>query len=271
MSKPVLLVGDIGGTNARFALADPDGQGFHDPQTLQCAAFGDPVAAIRHFLETVGVARPEAICLAAAGPVIGDRVRVTNNHWTIAAGTIRTELRAERVQLLNDFEAIAWSIPCLGEEHLETVGQVSHRPLPEDAFSVVTIRPGTGLGTGGLCKRGGHIGFAPKSKVQMDILAVLREKFDRVSAERLVSGAGIENIYWALNALQGERRKQLSAAEIFAAAAAGTDVEAADATQLFYELLGQVAGDIDRAYLLHIPGSFARLTPPAAHVAEGQA
>ena len=280
MSKTVLLVGDIGGTNARFALADPDGRGFHDLQTLQCAAFGDPVAAIRHYLETVGVARPEAICLAAAGPVIGDRVRVTNNHWTIAAGTIREELRAERVQLLNDFEAIAWSIPCLAEEHLETVGQVSHRPLPEDAFSVAIIGPGTGLGTGGLCRRGGHtvpivgegghIGFAPKSKVQMDILAVLREKFDRVSAERLVSGAGIENIYWALNALQGERRKQLSAAEIFAAAAEGTDVEAADATQLFYELLGQVAGDIalvlgaqDGVYLA---GGIVKRYPEMLHI-----
>lgn len=280
MSNPVLFVGDIGGTNARFALAAADGESFRHALTVKCADFRTPVAAIRHYLDAMGAPRPDAICLAAAGPVIGDTVSVTNNHWTISTRTIRKELKVDRVQLLNDFEAIAWSIPCLGEEYLESVGQVSHRALPQDAFSVAVVGPGTGLGTAGLYKRdsclvpivgeGGHIGFAPKSKVQIDILNILREKFERVSIERLVSGAGIENIYWALNALQGDRRKQLSAAEIFAAAADGADVEAADATQLFYELLGQVSGDIalvlgaqDGVYLA---GGIVKRYPEMLHI-----
>jgi glucokinase len=117
---------------------------------------------------------------------------------------------------------------------------------------------------------GGHIGFAPKSKVQIDVLDVLREKFDRVCIERLVSGSGIENIYWALHALRGEKRLELSAAEIFEAAEAGSDPVAADATQLFFEILGQVAGDIalvlgaqDGVYLA---GGIVKRYPEMLHI-----
>ena len=116
------------------------------------------------------------------------------------------------------------------------------------------VGPGTGLGTGGLLKRddqfipvvgeGGHAGFAPKSKAQIEICAVLREQFDRVCVERLLSGSGIENIYWALGVLRGDPRARKSASEIFAAAQSGNDVNAADATQIFFEVLGQVAGDL---------------------------
>jgi glucokinase len=126
--------------------------------------------------------------------------------------------------------------------------------LPTESFSVAIVGPGTGLGTAGLLKRngqliplvgeGGHIGFAPKSKTQIEILGVLRDKFERVCVERLLSGSGIENIYWALHSLRGDRRKEMSAADIFRAAGDGSDAVAADAAQLFFEILGQVAGDI---------------------------
>ena len=275
-----LLIGDIGGTNARFALASPDGVSFEKSLTLKCADFPSSVAAIRHYLDEVAASSPVAICLAAAGPVIDETINVTNNHWTLSAEEIRRELETDKVRLMNDFEAVAWSIPHIEDEFLEAIGQVSQQPLPDEAFSVAIVGPGTGLGTGGLLRRngqlvpivgeGGHIGFAPKSKVQIDVLEVLREKFERVCLERLVSGSGIENIYWALHALRGEKRLELSAAEIFKAAEAGSDPVAADATQLFFEILGQVAGDIalvlgaqDGVYLA---GGIVKRYPEMLHI-----
>ncbi len=279
-SGPVLLIGDIGGTNARFALATCDQVGFEKPLTLQCADFDSPVAAMRHYLEQASAPSPRAVCLAAAGPVINETINVTNNHWTLSAAEIRHDLNVESVRLLNDFEAVAWSIPYIQEPFLEPVGQVSQRKLPTDEFCVAIIGPGTGLGAGGLLKRdgylmpvvgeGGHIGFAPKSQVQIDVLETLREKFERVCVERLLSGTGVENIYWALHALRGDKRQQLTAEEVFSAAEKGSDPVAADTTQLFFELLGQVAGDIalvlgaqDGVYLA---GGIVKRYPEMLHI-----
>ena len=253
-SSKTLLIGDIGGTNARFALANPDGVAFSEPRTLQCAEFSTSVAAMKQYLDDVAAPAPDAVCLAAAGPVIDESIKVTNNHWNLSAAEIRGDLSVERVRLLNDFEAVAWSIPDIDAHYLEAVGQVSQQDLPDGDFKVAIVGPGTGLGTGGLMRRdaryipvvgeGGHIGFAPKSKVQIEVLEVLRERFERVCVERLLSGSGIENIYWALHVLRGDNRAALSAADIFKAAETGSDPVAADATQLFFEILGQVAGDI---------------------------
>lgn len=280
MSQAVLLIGDIGGTNARFALAGHDRVGFENALTLRCADFPSSIAAIRHFLDEVAAPDPEAICLAAAGPVINDTIKVTNNHWTLSADEMRGDLGVDRIKLLNDFEAVAWSIPYIEEQFLEAVGQASQKGLPHGDFSVAIVGPGTGLGTGGLIKRGGqfvpvvgeggHIGFAPKSKVQIEVLEILRDKFERICIERLLSGSGIENIYWALHALRGETRTELSDAEIFKAAEAGSDPVAADATQLFFEILGQVAGDIalvlgaqDGVYLA---GGIVKRYPEMLHI-----
>ena len=279
-SGKTLLIGDIGGTNARFALASPDKVGFTRPLTLQCAEFSSSVAAMRQYLVEVDAADPDAVCLAAAGPVTNESIKVTNNHWNLAADEIRQDLGVERVRLLNDFEAVAWSIPHIDAQYIEAVGQVSQQDLPAGDFGVAIVGPGTGLGTGGLMRRdgryvpvvgeGGHIGFAPKSKAQIEVLEVLREKFERVCLERLLSGSGIENIYWALHALRGENRAVLTAAEVFKAAETGSDPVAADATQLFFEILGQAAGDIalvlgaqDGVYLA---GGIVKRYPEMLHI-----
>jgi glucokinase len=142
----------------------------------------------------------------------------------------------------------------LREEDSVPIGLPEHGSLPEDEFNVAIIGPGTGLGTAGLMRRGstilpivgegGHVGFAPKSQVQVEILNALHSKFDRVSVERLVSGSGLENIYWALTLIHGEHRKQLSAKDIFDNSADGDDPRAIEAIQMFFEILGQVAGDL---------------------------
>ena len=249
-----LLIGDIGGTNARFALADPVEPAFSNVVTLRCDDFQSADAAIGSYLKTVGAGSPQAICLAAAGPIIDKRVRFTNNHWEIAADELAGEFAIDAVRLLNDFEAIAYSVPFLTAADCMPVGLPEPKPLDAEDYMVGIIGPGTGLGAVGLRRRGdlylpvageaSHGGFAPETQVQIDILNTLRERFDRVSSERLVSGPGLQNIYWALARIHGEKRAQPTPAEIFTAAMDNTDPLAAEAVQMFFEVFGQVAGDL---------------------------
>lgn len=248
-----LLIGDIGGTNARFALADPKQPAFTREHTLKCAEFASADDAIKAYLKQVGAKAPDVICLAAAGPIVGQRVRFTNNPWTIASSQLAEHFGISRVRLLNDFEAIAYSIPFLADKDCLPFGLPEPEPLNVEHYTVGIIGPGTGLGAVGLRKHGdllipvageaSHGGFAPESQVQIDMLVALRERYDRVSSERFVSGPGIENIYWALCRIHGEQRPQLKAAEIFAKAKDRSDSRAAEAVQMFFEILGQVAGD----------------------------
>lgn len=263
MSDSKLVIGDIGGTNARFALANTATPGFSDELTLPCADFGSAEAAIRHYLETVDAAAPDVICLAVAGPIFDQAVQFTNNPWSIVATELAATFSAPSVRLLNDFEAIAYSIPYLpGEQEL----------LDLDRFTVAIVGPGTGLGTAGLHRKGNvlapivseasHSGFSPESELQLDVLNVLRERFERVSVERLVSGQGIENLYRALGQLRWPDAEPLSAAEIFAADA---NDHAQESVRLFFEILGQYAGDIALAFGasdgVYIAGGIVRRYP----------
>jgi len=246
MSDAKLLIGDIGGTNARFALADSTSPDFANELTLSCADFATAEAAIRHYLDSQDLVSPEIICLAVAGPIVDQTVQFTNNPWSVDASRLAADFSAQSVRLLNDFEAIAYSIPYLpsGEGLLD-----------RDSFSVAIVGPGTGLGTSGLRKKGSvlvpivseasHKGFSPETQLQSAVLDILRERFSRVSVERLVSGQGIENLYWALGQLRWPEAEPLSAAEIFAAQ---DDDHAQEAVHLFFEVLGQYAGDVALAY-----------------------
>lgn len=253
MSDTQLLVGDIGGTNARFALADSEKPGFSNELQLACADFESAHAAIDYFLQEKGAATPQVVCLAAAGPVVNRSVRFTNNHWSLSVGDLAANYPHAKIELLNDFEAIAHAIPFLAPDDYLHVGLPGASELPKDDYTVGIIGPGTGLGAVGLKRvggvavpiagEGGHVGFAPSTQVQMEILTVLRERFDRVSSERLVCGRGLENIHWALGRVHGEDWPQRSASEIFTAAASNDDGRASEAVQMFFEILGQVAGD----------------------------
>jgi glucokinase len=228
MPDRCLLIGDIGGTNARFALANPDKPGFHSVLELQCADFPTADEAIRHYLRETTSRAPEAVCLAAAGPVVDEHVHITNNHWDISAAETRADLGIEAVRLLNDFAAIAYSIPFLADDDSVIIGPHDQRRLPLERFNVAILGPGTGLGVAGLYRRGatlvpitgegGHVGFAPETALQVEILEV------------------------PLSTIRGEPEKRLSAAEIFAERSAGN--VAAEAVDVFFELLGQVAGDL---------------------------
>lgn len=254
MTAPTLLIGDIGGTNARFALADPERPAFGQVEKLSCEAFPTAMDAMDHYLARVGAVRADRVCLAAAGPIVNGAVRFTNNHWHIHSAELEQHLGARSVRLLNDFEAIALSLPFLAVEDLAPIGPASGDLDPASDFTVGVLGPGTGLGVAGLLGRcgqlypvvgeGGHRGFSPESARQIEVLQVLRERFERVSDERLLSGPGLVNIHRALQQLQGSPGDPLSAAEIFARASAREDRLAVEAVRLFFDVLGQVAGDL---------------------------
>ena len=254
MSDKSLVVGDIGGTNARFALANRAHPGVREIVELKCADFETSGAAIHHFLDMVGAPRPAAMCLAAAGPIVDGSINVTNNHWTVSTAALASEFDVDLISLLNDFEAIAYSLPFLGAEDRLAIGPNQGVDIADRPFDVAVLGPGTGLGVAGLCGRrrelvavtgeGGHVGFAPETELQVRVLEFLRTRFERVSAERLVAGSGIENIHAALVEIHDSGEVTLSAPEIFAAAANGESATAQEAIEVFFEILGQVAGDL---------------------------
>ena len=247
-----LLVGDIGGTNARFALARIDKPAYEHELTLQCAEFESAEAAINAYLEKVSASRPAVICLAVAGPVVDGTVSFTNNRWQVATTGLSAIFNTSLVRLLNDFEAIACSIPEVNRRYSLQLSGPEEQDLSNGDFSVGILGPGTGLGAAGLLRRGsqlipmateaGHVGFAPESAIQDELLQQLRAKYSRVSDERLVSGMGIENLYWALSSLEHGKGIEINAAQVFERM--NQDPVASRVVDLFFELLGQVAGNL---------------------------
>ena len=254
MAAPCLLVGDIGGTNVRFALADSKSPGFSSEMTFKCRDFASADEAINAYLKTIEATVPTVICIAAAGPVIDGNVRFTNNSWNLDTDDLKNAFDGASIRLLNDFEAIAYSIPYLQDGDCIPVGLPSPGDLGDSDFTIAIIGPGTGLGCAGLLKKngqifpiiseGGHAGFAPETQTQVEILLQLRDQFERVGDERLVSGPGIVNIYHALSHIRGEKITHTTAAEIFSLAFDSRNSTAQEAVEIFFETLGQVAGNL---------------------------
>lgn len=252
------LVADIGGTNARFAQVESGGSGYRNDRTLQCKDFPGVAQAIFEYLDQFDISSPGSICLAVAGPVNDGEVKMTNNHWVISSRELENDFPGSRILLINDFTAVASAIPCLGETDFLTIGAPPVRSADKEDFRVAVLGPGTGLGIAGLWKQGkrfvpitseaGHMGFAPETEQQDRLLSVLRKRWLRVSIERLLSGGGIENIHWAVNKMEAAPEVSLCAEEIFQQAMSDEQSNGYKAVQLFFEILGQTAGDIALAY-----------------------
>jgi len=253
-SAGLLLLGDIGGSYARFALADAGSLQFLHVSVVSCADYTSLEMALDEFLKAHTTWPLAAICLAAAGPVQDERIRLTNNHWTANSRSLSQRFGGIPVRLMNDFAAIAWSIPVLQGDDLANIGELSAACDWDRDFTVAVIGPGTGLGMAGLLGRdgrlqvvageGGNAGFAPESESQLAVLQQLRKQSEFVSIEQLVSGAGLENLYRAISSLQARPVSGPSAADIFANAKAGDDPLALQAVDLFFEILGQAAGNL---------------------------
>jgi glucokinase len=249
--KPWLLA-DIGGTWARFALL---ADGVTGPvEALSTGAHAEPLDAIRHFLGARGVAAPAGAMIAAAGPVEDGICRLTNAQWTIDGAQLARALGCPSVQVVNDLQALAWAVPDFAGDDLLTLGDEGH---PRQGEPVALIAPGTGLGIACyvpgepqarvLASEGGHASLAAEDADQQAVIDVLRRRHGHVSAERVLSGGGLEGVYSALRELSGLAAAPLPASEIVEAArsdAAPHAATARHAVDLFCAVLGSVAGNL---------------------------
>ena len=149
-STPARLLGDVGGTNARFAWQEAEGTPLRDVVTLPCANFSGLGDALRAYLKQVGRSAPGWCAIGIANPVTGDQVRMTNHHWTFSIEALRAEIGFDRLVVINDFTALALALPDLGPHELRQVGGGS---AARDA-PMALIGPGTGLGVSGLLPAG---------------------------------------------------------------------------------------------------------------------
>jgi glucokinase len=243
------LVGDIGGTNARFALWEHDRM--HSVQVFATADYTSPEQAIGAYLAAQGLARGDlgAVCLAVAGPVSGDEFRFTNNHWRLSRQAFCATLQIERLLLINDFTAMALGMTRLqpGESLTVCPGQA------EAGRPAVVIGPGTGLGVGTLLSlddgrfmalpgEGGHVDLPVGNAREAQIRQQIGNEIGHVSAETLLSGGGLLRLYQAICALDGLPATLHSPAAITDAALAGEPVALAVIEQ-FCRFLGRVAGN----------------------------
>lgn len=245
----VTLVGDIGGTNARFALWRDER--LASVEVLACADFPRPEDAVREYLRRVGqpLSAVENVCLACAGPVGDGDFRFTNNHWVIDRAAFRAELGLSHLLLVNDFSTMAWAASRLAGEELV---QVREGTALEGRAKLI-IGPGTGLGVGSLMPlpgggwevlpcEGGHVDLPVTGERDFAIWQLLREKYGHVSAERVLSGSGLENLYRLSCQVDGIEPLALSAAQIGERALAGD--EYCDAVlEHFFLWLARVAGN----------------------------
>lgn len=244
------LLGDVGGTHARFGWTGGLGAAVSHVAAYRCSEHADLGAVIDHYLAEQQCGSPAAAAIAIATPVAGDDVSMTNLDWRFSIEDLRRRFSLQRLLVLNDYSALALAIPMLLPSELSQVG--AGHPVP--GAPVALLGPGTGLGVSGLLQtpggalpiagEGGHVSLAPADAIEDGMLVWLRATFGHVSAERVLSGAGLVNLYRAACALAGQASESLGPLEVTARALAGSDAECRVAVERFFAFLGSVAGDL---------------------------
>ena len=243
------LVGDIGATNARFALVDPGGA-IIKPRALPCDNYPTIADAIAEYLGDAGGAPPQRALFAIAAPASGDVVRMTNHPWSFSISELRDALKMRSVRIVNDFHAAAAAIPHLKDDDRVQVGPGE----PVAGGPVGVLGPGSGLGVSSLITtsqgplaipgEGGHVTMAPADAREGQVLDIMRERFDHVSAERLLSGPGLVNIYNVLCELSHVPAAGLTAPQITDPKSAEDYPCAKETTDMFCAMFGTIAGNL---------------------------
>lgn len=260
-----LVACDIGGTHARFALAHVARAGeiaIGKAMTLETRDYPSFALALQAFAQMHGPDLPRAIAIAIAGPVSASEGKIgpigfTNNPWLIYPDRLATELGADKITLVNDFAAVGHAVAHAGTIHFLSLAGPP-RPLPPTGLLTV-VGPGTGLGVAQVWRdgggsylvqptEGGHIDFAPLDSVEDAILARLRQRYRRVSVERVVSGPAIIEIYETLAAMAGKPFLPLDDRTIWQRGTSGEDPLCMAAVDRFCMSLGSVAGDFALAH-----------------------
>ncbi|MHA1523303.1 MAG: glucokinase [Alphaproteobacteria bacterium] len=260
MTQDLSLVADIGGTYARFALAAGGQADLAGARKYPVEDFPGPEEAAERFLADLGApnhgaGRPKRFCLAVAGPVTGVRSQITNSPWMIDRDALTRRFDLTDCRVINDFAALAWALPHLSEAGLARLGQHGSvgrgsRVLPGPR---AVLGPGTGLGVACLAQdgkttlalptEGGHVGFAPANLREIEVLKILLATHPRVSAERVLSGPGLEVLHQTLGEVGGTQQAWMSARQIVEAAASRQG-PCWDTVQTFAGMLGSFAGDV---------------------------
>jgi len=244
------LVGDIGATHARFGLVSPDGKVLHS-RTLADMDYPTIEAALAAFLEERGaLSMPRQGAIAIASPITGDQVAMTNHPWRFSIRELQEQFGFERLDVINDFTALALALPRLRPEDRLAVGGgggVTGMPIG-------VLGPGSGLGVSGLMPsksgwipltgEGGHATMAPAGDRESAVLDRMRRHFDHVSAERVLSGPGLVNLYDTLAELDSIPTRGYTAPQITDLAARAEDPLCVETLAIFCAMLGTMAGNL---------------------------
>jgi glucokinase len=247
-AKACVLVADIGGTNARFALADPSTLELREIHQVRCAEHPDLERVLADYagrLEQL----PEHAAIAVAAPVASGDIHLTNSTWSFARDRLCRNVGLKRVHVLNDFEALALSLPYLEPSELHQIG--GEKPVAH--ATKLALGPGTGLGVAGLAwsgdrwtalpGEGGHISLGAEDERQLALLERIRKGRDHLSAERVLSGPGLAALYRAVALSRGLTPAVFEPNDVIERGLGGDDEVAAEALDLFVTWLGRFAGD----------------------------
>lgn len=245
------LIADIGGTNARFALCSKDGE-ISNPLTLTCDDYPSPLEAVLDYFKRTNYSGEQitAGAFAVASPVLDDIVTMTNNKWSFSIADLKSNLGFDKLPVINDFVAQAMAVPLLKENEKEKIGGGE----ATSGYPIAVIGPGTGLGVSilvpqddgtwfALASEGGHATMPAPYPEEERVISALRQEYGHVSAERVVSGMGLTNLYRTLLTLRGDPPEILSPEEISHRALAG-DRLCTEAVQMMFGLLGTLAGNL---------------------------
>lgn len=244
------LIADIGGTNARFGIVDS--KGIHDLVYFECRNYTGPAEAAEAYLKKIGIqTRPEIAIFAVAGPVMADLVNFTGSPWTFRISQVKEQLKLTTFEVMNDFQAVALAIPDISPTLLQKIGGGE----PKQGWAKGVLGPGTGLGVASLFwngndylanpGEGGHVTCPATSDREFNIFHRLRVKYHHISAERVCSGKGLENLYNAIRVLDHKfDLPDLEAPEISRNALNGSCEVCKESLDLMLSFLGRVAGNL---------------------------
>ncbi len=246
------LLGDVGGTNARWAWQPKAGVPPQDVLVTPCATSASLYDSVANYLTVHDLPPPRYAGIGIATAIGGDWVHMTNNTWSFSISEFKKALGLEHCLVINDFTALALSLPALGASDLRAIGTEG---AALTGAPMALLGPGTGLGVSGLLPtdsgewaalsgEGGHVTLAAANDYEAALLAFMRSRFGHVSAERVLSGPGLVNLYQAICDLNGQLAQELRPADVTSAAIAGTDRACVQTVGLFAGFLGAVAGNL---------------------------
>ncbi len=251
-----ILIGDIGGTNARFSIlvdAESKATDFVHVQTADYKTIDD--AIVDKVFNDSDLPKPRSAILAIAGPIDGDEIDLTNCDWVVKPKKMIGELGFDAVLMLNDFEAQALAVATLTDGDRESIGPA----VPAIDATRVVLGPGTGLGVAGLLHakntwfpvpgEGGHVDIGPRTPRDFEIFPHLVTIEGRVSAEEIISGRGLLHIYNAVCAADGVEPNMKRPADVTEEGLSGKNAQAAEALELFATYLGRLAGDLALVFM----------------------